>query len=254
MKRILCTFLGLLMAFSAYGGNHSIAPFTGWFIGLGAGEVINQTDFFIDTQTPTDNNIYIDRLSYDPHQYSNDFTGAVFAGYNRTFDSMYIAAQVSASYAERKNTINGLADDRSDFQFLRNKASMCLNSFEIDLDLLPGYMINPCTLFYARIGLTFNELTFRSDSFVTTDSGTISVKLKKETNKVGIRLGAGIEEGLSKKVSLRADYIYTYYGKTLNVKGEKSLADIGEADDSLLNIAHAEYNDQQVLASLVVHL
>lgn len=91
----------------------------------------------------------------------------------------------------------------------------------------------------------FNELTLESEAFARAGSGTRSLKPN---------MGAGIEHQLNKKLALRMDYIYTYYGNELKVRSIKSIADISNPGESLLNIAHAKFNDQQLLASLVIRL
>lgn len=131
MKRVFCSILALLVSFSAYGNhgtfhifNQDNKPFFGLYIGVEAGEVINQTKFFIDSQTPQPGPVWIDRLQHDAHEYSNHFLGTVFAGYSHTFDSKFLELQVAAAHANRNNTTRASADDRFDNHYLSNKTKL----------------------------------------------------------------------------------------------------------------------------------
>lgn len=261
LKRIFCPALALLVSVSTYGSsnrfhifNQDNQPFSGLFAGVGVGEVINQSKFSIDTQTPQPATIYIDRLQYDAHQNNNNLLGTVFIGYSRSFNSKYIGVQTSISYTERNNSTSISADDRADAQYLNSKTKLNLNAIEFDVDLMPGYLLNSCTLFYGRVGAAFNKLSLDAAATARSLLGSRTLKLNSESNKIGIRLGAGLEQRLNRKLALRLDYIYTYYGKELKVKGVKNISDIANPNETLLNNVHAKYNDQQVLASLVIRL
>jgi len=139
-------------------------------------------------------------------------------------------------------------------EVLINEVTVKLRSFEVDLDAMPGFLLTPHTLLFARIGAAFNKLKLNSNS-VGEDfgnrSGKAEVSLADNKSKVGVRAGLGLQEQFSDNFSIRADYIYTYYGRS-SVAGETVFS--GATNDSLFNTTTVKASKQVVMLSLVYHI
>jgi opacity protein-like surface antigen len=99
------------------------------------------------------------------------------------------------------------------------QANVKLNPVEFGVDLRPGWLVSPDTLLYGRVGVAINRVRLQSASLGVLSipgypiiAGTLLAPSSSK-NIAGLRLGMGVEKHISPHLSLRADYIFTYYGK-----------------------------------------
>jgi opacity protein-like surface antigen len=101
-------------------------------------------------------------------------------------------------------------------------SSIGVSPLQFEIYLKPGLMLTPNTLLYSRFGATFATVRYfvqASGSRVLEQNGKnefdfpINLTAVKTTRKAGFQFGPGIEQSLSDHVSLRLDYLFTYYGK-----------------------------------------
>jgi opacity protein-like surface antigen len=130
---------------------------------------------------------------------NNGFLVGFFLGVCNSYDAFYIAmeGQASMSTLENKTTSSGY--------------DMTVKTPALfSLDLKPGYLISDNIAFYGLIGVSLSQLkvdvdlpeVFSLNSFVKT--------------LAGLRFGIGLEDYLSKNVSINADYVYTVYSAANN--------------------------------------
>jgi opacity protein-like surface antigen len=170
---------------------------------------------------------------------TNSVKGALFTGYGHVWQFFYLGAEIFADLSRYQMQSSGNAgffevDTPSElvvtnFNSSANTTAQ-LNNIEYGIDLRPGILLTPDTLFYGRIGTAFNELSFDSDAsttimffapFFDPETLNLALPLSASKNRAALRLGAGIEQFISQHFSIRADYIYTYYGK-INLNGSTS--------------------------------
>jgi outer membrane immunogenic protein len=156
----------------------------------------------------------------------NAGVGALYLGYGSFSDYFYLGGELFADWTHRKakGTQDYSVSLAANPLTLTDMTNVKLNGFEYGVDLRPGYKLTNDSLVYARVGVAFNKL--KATETLTVGSGTTAsqfVPLSKKKNVAALRVGAGIEQGICENLVLRADYIYTYYGK-VNAKNSSNLA------------------------------
>ncbi len=135
---------------------------------------------------------------------SSGALASVFAGVGRTYyDKFYLGAEAnsyfpghSPSWQDRPGvTVKGYFYE-SQFQ-VRNY---------VNLDLLPGYRINPDWLVYGRAGISFSQVAVNQEG-----NRLASVDPYSDTHDfTGGRFGAGVAYQLTDHVGAAVDYYYSY--------------------------------------------
>jgi len=207
--------------------------FNGYYGGLGAG--VMRTESKISTSATSsyenyydDNNqLALSQSGVEVHKYTG--TGALYVGFGHFINNsdFYLAGEIFANWAHRKNTLDNWAyhqspDDDEDFESLSTATSVQLNNGEMGIDIRPGYLIDTNTMVYARLGLAFNKVkTTTGSTFSFTDMRSSpfsvynsSLNQSNRHSKTGARIGIGLEHMVSDRLAVTADYIYTYYGKS----------------------------------------
>src|SRR5690606_2935067 len=81
-----------------------------------------------------------------------------------------------------------------------------LSPLQAGIDLRPGFLLQPGTLLYSRVGIAISRLSLDSNTSNTGDNfnQTWSVPLALSASKTvaGLRLGAGIEQSISSRFNL----------------------------------------------------
>lgn len=152
----------------------------------------------------------------------SSLVGALFAGYGFSCDPYYIGGELFVKIANPSYSIPNYfstganADTRLN---LISNLNIKTRKTEFALDIRPGILLSDCSLLYARLGIARNKVTLTGTvhaSFFATDlfsQRTVASSQITSKNTNAFRLGAGMEQMLSSCVSLRVDYIYTFYRK-----------------------------------------
>jgi opacity protein-like surface antigen len=110
-----------------------------------------------------------------------------------------------------------------------------LDDAEWGLDLRPGFMLTPRTLFYGRVGMAFNHMQLKSSADLNLtapgvgNNASSSIFVKDSKNVTALRLGAGLEQLITPHIAINADYIYTNYG-SIEANG---IADVNNPDGTV---------------------
>lgn len=125
-----------------------------------------------------------------------------------------------------------------------------LNSFELAVDLKPGFYLSPRTLVYGRVGAAFNELevhqsfSFQSDEVNVHDIASIS----ESDNVVGLRLGLGVEHNIYDELTIFLDYVYTQYpDESLNFSQTLDIVELGVIANIDNNFEYSGINKQSIM-------
>lgn len=114
--------------------------------------------------------------------------GTLFAGYNiQTSANMVLGLEADIGTGYLDGTLAGHTAEQNVFGSLRARA---------------GVLLTPQTLLYATGGLAWANYDFK----------VVGANLGSET-LLGYQLGAGLEFALAPQWTLRAEYLYTDYGK-----------------------------------------
>jgi len=185
----------LLLATVFLGISTSIfADTSGAYVGTSLGITHGKTELSV----LNNNNNY--EISKDDR--TNDFMATVFLGYGaRVKDKFYLGGEIGTLLTKSKFLIDRPGALYSE-QFVDH---LSIQNY-LSTDLIPGYQVNDKTLIYGRIGASYSRL----ELFQPSPAANIPV-ISDEQNKIGRRLGIGIDYSLNQNFSLGADYIYTYY-------------------------------------------
>ena len=162
-------------------------------------------------------------------------------GYNRNYrDRYYLGGEFGVNLlGARKTTLDSIIQNRTtvshdlDIAIVNSALSTATNVSEKIavpvLDIKPGLFLNPNTLVFARVGMSFNTMdlnassSYQSDGNVQssgsrTSASTLSTFYNATTKQtIGLRTGLGFEYLITDKLGLSANYIFTgYNGVQLN--------------------------------------
>lgn len=211
-------------AFSADDGS-----FCGFYTGLALGGSFGtaratSTSSFRSTITGATDTLTVSSSS-DRDFRRNSFLGSLVAGYGWVFgcDQYYggLEVFVSGSGQKRRNhgdSVSVAVTGRTTFSdTISTNIRSKQNSFEWGIDVRPGYLICPNTLFYGRIGAGFNKPSFDSDATYTLGTGVgfaglaIPASVNSRKHRSALRLGFGLERRFCGCWSLGVDYVNTSY-------------------------------------------
>lgn len=167
----------------------------------------------------------------------NSFLGVIYAGYGSSFcwDNTYLGTEAFIDFANRddENFTRSTGVTAAGFGSFDYNTNVKIHPVSYGLDLRPGYKIAECILLYARLGVGLNTLTTNSQGSSRLAGAGIftpltATEVKKVTRAV-LRLGLGIEQPLYECLTLRVDYIYSYFGKLgITANGSRTGATGGE--------------------------
>ncbi|MBS0646823.1 MAG: outer membrane beta-barrel protein [Verrucomicrobia bacterium] len=227
MSKLICTYLlvisSYLFAFEGfYAGGSLGAHFTeGSQVGR-LNSVFTSAGF--TTFYPSD---------FFPDMFDEDIAGIVYAGYGHKWRSFYLGAegflQIQNISLQNSQDNMALLDNNPELAQSVYKTKFNTSCLQGGIDFLPGWVANPLTLLYGRIGLGFAEASLDATGLNRgtlivgggVDNWNFPLTLAKSKILTTFRAGGGLEERFSSHLSLRADYIYTDYGK-LSVQGLKN--------------------------------
>ena len=170
----------------------------------------------------------IDSFPADPQNnlFNHGAYGMLYAGYGASLRPFYLAVDGFVQFGSIKLqsdvTKTGMSTNSPEVYNTLASTDFYLKGAQYGVDLLPGFSPIAASLVYARIGLSSSQATLVTD---TTNGGVNlgdnwNQPLNLSDNKTftSIRLGAGLEQRLSKRLTFRGDYIFTNYGR-LSTKG-----------------------------------
>jgi opacity protein-like surface antigen len=137
----------------------------------------------------------------------NGFAGTIFAGWEFDFErykKLYLAVEANATFstaeAEFNSTVGVPPINLRNLSILNTKVNV-ENAFGISI--LPGYKPTKNTLLYARGGVIWGQIETSVVGAVTNEEET--------HNTFGGQVGLGGEYDITKHLSLRAEYVYSFY-------------------------------------------
>ncbi|QPC44524.1 porin family protein [Kaustia mangrovi] len=182
------------------------APVWSWagpYVGVHAGVVDGDIDDNLGTNTPTP--VFTDvRASAGPSTNAdsmdpNGIMGGIQAGYNFQFDSIVLGIEGDVSLGDVDDTI---------YPFVLTPA----DRMEAQMDWMAtirgrlGWAMDR-TLFYVTGGMAFTDLELKVDLARGIDSD------KDKNSYFGWTVGGGVEHAFTDNISLKAEYLYTDFGK-----------------------------------------
>lgn len=156
-------------------------------------------------------------------------SGMLYAGYGWCWRSLYLGAESFVHFGSAKLHSSDINFRISSLQSIRATYELesSIKCCQFGLDVLPGFAVNSTTLLYARVGVGAARTHLQAEA---TNIGTFgpffwnnSLGLSKSKHIATLRLGGGVEQRLSPRITLRTDYIYTDYGK-LTIRGSRTVA------------------------------
>lgn len=255
MKRIVLSLLSIYSGSLIAGGvgpvqMDSMTSFKGEYLGVGAGGFFpfynTQVDTLVTAILP-----YLAEVNGNGEISSNNAFGDIFFGYGFVLNSFYVGPEIYFSAGRRPQAnLTSQAFNSHPYELLSTYTMAKLNSWEEGIDARLGWVATPGTLLFARLGVAFNNLTLNSNT-TTYTTGTIVPETKLlnysvSKSLVGFRAGAGLEQKLTPLISVRADYIYTYYGN-LSIHGSNYGSPLGP----IINTTKVQLQSQAVMGSII---
>ncbi len=256
--------------------------FAGWTVGAGVGATTFMSEVSSDTLVGNAS------TSTENHTYKYGLMGNIFVGDSWITNdgyyyglelglNLFAADDLTMSGADQTNiTVTAIAFVDSGTLIYENALSaqnkIKRNALEPYLDLKLGFLMTPDFLAYVRGGINYNQLelytnglyqvTVSQASDITTTSLTSnsSLNVKSKKDRIGIRVGAGLEYLLTPNIGFGANYVYTFYphAKDNSTTAANEIAcDVIEGcvvqnTNFIINSNSSNY-DQEALVQLIYH-
>ncbi len=149
--------------------------------------------------------------------FNQNFAGMIYAGWGYNWKIFYAALEGFGEYAHQKSTLNhfnnNIFSNSTNEQSAFDKTSVKVGPWRYGLDLRPGLFLAKKTLLYARIGAIRTKLRLETTSANFGFGPDFFSPFDGERQKTDwfFRVGGGMEQRFSPKLSLRADYIFTNF-------------------------------------------
>ncbi len=249
-------FLGVVIfsaSFSvmAVSTNHAgdSSLFSGTYVGASAGVLQNRSSI---QRSSAGTGLEINnKITPDSSSYSDNFVANLFLGYGETWKRFYLAGELSTDISKHEQVTNRNSYvDNHEGDYTSNKASIKMNTFGFNADILPGFLLSPHALLYGRIGLAVNQIKLNTTSSSTSPTLTPSLSSTKKATKAGLRLGFGLERWISSHIFLRLDYIYTFFGR-MNIEKSATIGSGVTNAVTLVSRARAMIRNQELMLGLI---
>ncbi len=155
----------------------------------------------------------------------NQFQGALYLGYGAVWKRLYLGEELFASATSHTSMNDAgialLSIPAASVNFSTSyDLSVKTSTWQYGFDLKPGALLTSFTLLYGKIGVSAAQIKVRSNALSARSGGGVSWSVPVHSTphqwKAAFRLGLGVEQLLTAKLHLRADYVLTSY-KTLSL-------------------------------------
>lgn len=211
--------------------------FHGGYIGIGAGAAHLKPKLEHDYDLKlTNDNVIIPNKSFVSNDGDFLFNGNIFAGYGLSFKTHYyfggeLFANIFSGDIKTHHVYNFMSEGNlTPKQIVDHFDSKVKMPYSFGADLRTGYLISPKIMIYVLFGLDYAKIkatgTLQNNNGIL-DFSTTPYVMNNDINKwtLGYMPGLGVEASLSKHVSLRMQYTYTYYHSiqdTVHFKSENA--------------------------------
>lgn len=172
------------MAGELAAGGYAVGPYVGAQIGFGG----------LDTGYRAANGATVGDVS------ASGVTGGAFAGYSAVFGKFVVGPELEANFTNASGSIVASGGNRTRFDLQDSYIA----------SIRTGYLFAPATQAYVKNGLSYARVTVKD-----------GVQGKDANWLPGYALGAGVEHMVSQTVSVRGEYVHTFY-QSQNLYGTNS--------------------------------
>ena len=206
---------------------HPLVSFEGFYVGgsAGANATIGRQTGDVFVQFGEASPIFFP-MDLSADLFNGNAEGSLYAGYGRQWQCLYAGLEGFVRYSHPQLTFHRqhLFDNAPSEIFNReNSTEFSVGPWHYGLDGRAGFLVNPCTLLYGRIGVEWARIKLNSDArfngFAGSEILDISLSTDEQKRSAYLRLGVGIEKQLNSSFSLKVDYLYTDYG-SISVKDQ----------------------------------
>ncbi len=268
-----------------------VSGFVGWSAGLGLGLNNYDTNTTMQTITRTFDNPFLSGVPGDSwtgyaRANVNKFgpMANLYAGYGYLRDIYYVGANAGLNLvgakmlnANETTASNINIADTTDvtalyyLNTLTTQTKLTRSWIEPFFDVKVGGLITPETLSYGIIGVSVDSVTMRSITIYDTNATVVGappaantstvLNYSKRRYLVGLRLGAGSETLITKKIGVAVQYVYTIF-PSFNANGAINTA-VAVCDTAtgctttpavVTNTTRTALTDQQLMAQFIYHI
>ncbi|MCX7117353.1 MAG: outer membrane beta-barrel protein [Legionellales bacterium] len=272
-----CYLLGLLFLLStnAHALPLSSLPFNGLYFGGSIGLQSVAVDQNINSDVGfrvADLFISENPLSTQSKMNHQSVMGAIFAGYGRSFNKLYLGGELmvtDANYDMANRSSTRITQNFLDVLTIQGtettSSNISMNPVQVGLFFRPGILLTPTSLLYARLGASYAKVNLSSNTEATKTllvenivaiNTSISSPMQKSVRLAVFQIGTGIEQAISSAWTARLDYLYSYYGNIQATAQEAVLTSNFENTLTVLTANHSmssRLNNQVIMLGLSYH-
>ncbi len=192
-------------------------------------------------------------LKHQKNMFSTGGSALLYAGYGFLHKcGGCINGEVFAQFGSaHMSELSRLVENSASETVLRvkNRQQATVDGYQLGFDLQPGVCLDEMIRFYGRLGVSFAKSSLKNAAqSLDPILGTDLLVSDQKDRRLGLRAGAGIEHKICSNLSLRADYIFTSFGKFC---GDSRANDGIMAQ--LTNQSSARLYDHSILFGLAYH-
>ena len=196
--------------------------------------------------------------------------GSILAGFGRTFNRFYLAGELALSNADYKmnsSSNNGISrsiesmDSNITLSGSENdSATANVSPTQFGAFLRPGIMLTPTSLLYGRVGTSVVKVRYNtqttalktlSSNNTTAFQLPITMLARKSVTRAAFQIGTGLEHAINDKLTIRLDYLYSYYGTMTAYASQSTSAE--SISLTAKGIQTVSLNDQSIMLGMAYH-
>ena len=169
--------------------------------------------------------------------------GSLFAGVSHVWDLFYLGGELALSnsyYKMGSSSASGITRTYLGMATISGNQSVTttanISPTQLGVFLRPGVMLTPTSLLYGRVGASAVNVRYSTTSnalrAITQTQPTaqpapyfqmpLTLQTNKKVTRAAFQIGTGVEQALNDKLTLRLDYLYSYYGTIRTTAAEQS--------------------------------
>ena len=255
-RQSLCFFLLLTPLFSFAFFIPKNEPYTPrYYLGIGIGGINGQ--FHTTSLTEVSPSFsFFSNQSINPKTSDTKLLGSIYVGKLFAYQRLLFGPELYLNLGAPNSNWTESASLLFPAESLITSTDSQLNTVDLGIDGRIGVLTNISSILYGRVGVSFNKL----NNNITTINSRPTIPLivtnsnSADHHLIGLRVGGGLEQAITPSLSIRGDYIFTYYPSTSQFfTGTAVPADIVVQLGPMSNNMAIKVSTQVALISLVYH-
>lgn len=222
--------------------------------GLSIGAITGQFQTNNQTEVSPSSSFFYSQTS-QPQLSNMNVSGTLLFGTLLQMKQIWIGPELSLNIGAPNSAWNENATLLFPTESLSTTTRSHLNVVNGGIDTRFGIALHDFDLLYARLGVAISKV---SNEVIASDARPLLPLVTTVNNSftqtiAGLRAGVGFEQFINNKISIRGDYIFTYYPSVSQTATSAENDDSGFELGPVSNMTQVQINTQSILLAIVYH-